>query len=65
MIELADLTEKGRTHWSAQIWGYDARQRRLVAYRFSPQGVSTKTVTGWLGGEAADHSWSVTEACRR
>lgn len=51
MIERSDLSEKGRTSWSAQLWGYDAHQRRLVAYRFSSQGVSTKTVTGWVDGQ--------------
>lgn len=92
MIERSDLTEKGRTYWSAQVWGYDSHQQRLVAYRFDSQGVSTKTVSGWSNGqfrsvrdgdggtvsiepisknafnwneEAADHSWKVTEACRR
>jgi hypothetical protein len=92
MIERSDLTEKGRTYWTAQVWGYDLYQRRLVAYRFSSQGVSTKTVTGWVDGQfrsvrdddgatvsiepisksafnwiekSADHSWTVTEACRR
>ena len=92
MIERADLTEKGRTYWSVQVWGYDLHQRKLVAYRFSSLGVSTKTVTGWDDGqfrsvsdndgetvsiepiskndfnwidESADHSWKVTEACRR
>jgi hypothetical protein len=92
MIERSDLTEKGRIYWSAQVWGYDSRQRRLVAYRFSSRGVSTKTVVGWVGGrfksvsdenggmvsiqpiskdafnwidESANHSWAVTEACKR
>lgn len=92
MVERTNLTEKGHMYWSVQVWGYDSHQQRLVAYRFTTQGVTTKTVAGWEGGqfrsvddgsgemvsiepvsknafnwieEAADHSWTITEACRR
>jgi len=49
MIERSELMEKGRLHWGAQLWGYDSRQRKLVAYQFSSAGVFTKTVNGWKG----------------
>lgn len=50
MIERSDLQENGRRYWGAQLWGYDARRKQLVAYQFSSNGVFTKSVDGWVGG---------------
>lgn len=49
MIERSELLENGHLHWGAQLWGYDSRQKKLVAYQFSAAGVFTKTVNGWKG----------------
>jgi hypothetical protein len=51
LIEYESLRERGRSHWSMQIWGYNALQQKLVAYDFSAAGVLTKSVDGWVGGE--------------
>jgi hypothetical protein len=50
MIERSNLVENGQAHWGAQLWGYDAQHRKLVAYQFSAAGVFTKAVNGWVRG---------------
>jgi hypothetical protein len=50
MIERSDLIENGHHNWSTQLWGYDAPNKRLVAYQFTPNGVFTKSVAGWVEG---------------
>ncbi len=50
MIERSDLRENAHRYWSTQRWGYDARSKQLVAYQFTPNGVFTKRVEGWVGG---------------
>jgi len=50
MIETSHVRQPGKDHWSTQLWGYDARDQRLVAYQFDSTGVSTKTVEGWVEG---------------
>jgi hypothetical protein len=51
MIERSNLQENGHTFWTTQLWGYDAGRKQLVAYQFTRNGVFTKTVDGWVGGE--------------
>jgi hypothetical protein len=51
MIERSNLEENGRRYWSAQLWGFDAAQKKLVAYQFASDGVHTKTVAGWRGSQ--------------
>lgn len=36
--------------WEVQMWGFDSRKGKLVAYQFTPGGVFTKTVEGWVNG---------------
>jgi hypothetical protein len=50
MIERSDLRENGQEHWGAQLWGYDAQRKQLVAYQFASSGVTTKSVDGWVAG---------------
>lgn len=50
MVERADLRENGKSYWSVQLWGYDARQKRLVANQFTSAGILTKSVDGWIDG---------------
>ena len=33
------------------MWGYDAGNKKLVAYQLRSTGVSTKSVDGWVGGK--------------
>ncbi len=56
MIERSDLRENGRSFWGAQLWGYDAIHKHLVAYQFSSFGVFTKSVDGWVGGRFQSRS---------
>ncbi|MBV9264392.1 MAG: hypothetical protein JO324_08725 [Candidatus Eremiobacteraeota bacterium] len=51
MIERSTVRENGHDYWTTQLWGYDAGRKQLVAYQFTPNGVATKTVQGWIGGE--------------
>lgn len=51
MVERSHVRENGREYWSLQMWGYDAGNKKLVAYQFSSTGVSTKSVDGWVGGK--------------
>lgn len=51
MIERSDGGVKGHRYWSTQLWGYDARRKQLVAYKFDSTGVSTKSVNGWVKGQ--------------
>lgn len=39
-----------RKDWASQLWGYDTRTQKLVAYQFNANGVFTKTVDGWING---------------
>lgn len=55
MLERSNLRQNGRTYWSAQLWGYDVRQKRLVAYQFTSDGVATKTVDGWARDRFQSH----------
>ena len=49
MIERSRSVGNAQTYWSAQLWGYDAHRKQLVAYKFDSTGVSTKSVDGWVG----------------
>lgn len=46
-----------------QVWGYDSRQQKLVAYQFLKEGLFTKTVDGWVDGKFVSHrdenGWTV------
>src|SRR5437588_7696040 len=47
MTELSH--DQGRdTNWETQMWGYDVRTEKLVAYQFYGDTVSTKSVEGWV-----------------
>jgi len=32
-----------------RFWGYDTQLDKLIAVQFTPSGVLTKSVTGWVG----------------
>ena len=53
--ESSDYHEGGKDDSSTQIWGFDPAQKRLVAYQFSPGGVATKSVDGWVNGMFVSH----------
>ena len=55
MEEVSMLRERGQDHSSTQIWGYDPKTTRLVAYQFTPDGVATKSVDGWVNGVFVSH----------
>jgi hypothetical protein len=38
-----------------QLWGYDPTDRKIVAYQFNKNGVSTKTIDGWIGNAFVSH----------
>ncbi len=38
-----------KNDWETQMWGYDAHAKKLVAYQFTPDGVYTKSVKGFVG----------------
>ncbi|MBV9270455.1 MAG: hypothetical protein JO165_05130 [Candidatus Eremiobacteraeota bacterium] len=42
--------EGSDTNWETQMWGYDVRADKLVAYQFYGDTVSTKSVQGWVDG---------------
>jgi hypothetical protein len=41
--------------WETQVWGYDTKTKKLVAYQFVDEGVFTKTVDGWIDGAFTSH----------
>jgi hypothetical protein len=51
MVERSNVSENHGGDWSAQLWGYDAARKQLVAYQFTSSGVHTKTVAGWVGDQ--------------
>jgi hypothetical protein len=55
MTELSQDSGPGHNDWATQIWGYDARAGKLVAYNFTPMGVFTKSVDGWINGAFVSH----------
>jgi hypothetical protein len=55
MTELSQDAGPGHNDWATQIWGYDVRAGKLVAYAFTPYGVFTKSVEGWLDGAFVSH----------
>jgi hypothetical protein len=50
MTEVSQDSGTGGNDWATQMWGYDARTQRLVAYNFASNGVLTKSVDGWVDG---------------
>ena len=46
---------KSGTFVDVQMWGYDAGSKRLVAHQFTPDGVFTKSVDGWVDGMFVGH----------
>jgi hypothetical protein len=50
MIEVSKDADTKGGDWQTQLWGYDRRSDKLVAYSFASDGVSTKTVDGWIDG---------------
>lgn len=55
MTELSQDSGPGQNDWATQIWGYDVRAGKLVAYNFTPYGVFTKSVEGWVDGAFVSH----------
>ena len=53
--ESSDYRQGGQDYSSTQIWGFDPRAKRLVAYQFTAGGVATKTVDGWVNGLFVSH----------
>ena len=53
MTEFSQDTRGG--DWATQMWGYDARAKKLVAVQFVGAGVFTKSVDGWVGGAFVSH----------
>jgi hypothetical protein len=50
MTELSWDEGADKKNFATQMWGYDAIAGKLVAYQFTPNGVYTKTVDGWIDG---------------
>jgi hypothetical protein len=50
MTEVSRTSEATGNDWATQIWGYDARNQKLLAFQFTESGVFTKTVDGWVDG---------------
>jgi len=55
MTELSHDTGTSGADWETQMWGYDARSHKLVAYQFVSLGVFTKSVDGWVDGAFVSH----------
>ena len=55
MTEHSEDAETKGGDWATQVWGYDARSDKLVAYQFVASGVFTKTVDGWVDGVFTSH----------
>ncbi|MDP9017100.1 MAG: hypothetical protein M3N19_02110 [Candidatus Eremiobacteraeota bacterium] len=51
MTEVSLNSEPNQDGYATQIWGYDARTGKLVAYNFGGNGVYTKSVLGWINGQ--------------
>lgn len=50
MLEQESGSVSPQPIWSAQMWGYDAARKKLVAYQFNTRSVFTKSVSGWQNG---------------
>jgi hypothetical protein len=55
MSEVSQVTSPAQNDWAIQLWGYDSNSKKLVAYNFGPNGVTTKTVDGWVEGDFVSH----------
>lgn len=51
MTEVSLNSEPNEDGYATQMWGYDARVGKLVAYNFGANGVFTKSVDGWVDGK--------------
>ena len=51
MTEVSLNSEPNEDDYATQMWGYDARVGKLVAYNFGANGVFTKSVGGWVDGK--------------
>jgi hypothetical protein len=51
LSEVSLNSEPNEDGYATQMWGYDARVGKLVAYNFGANGVFTKSVDGWVGGK--------------
>jgi hypothetical protein len=51
LSEVSLNSEPNSDGYATQMWGYDARTGKLVAYNFGGNGVYTKSVQGWVDGE--------------
>lgn len=50
MTEVSDPSGPTAEDWATQLWGYDSKSGKIVAYNFARNGVTTKSVTGWVNG---------------
>jgi hypothetical protein len=55
MLEVSKDAGTLSRDWAMQVWGYDKNSKKLVAYDFTPRGVFTKSVEGWINGEFVSH----------
>lgn len=55
LSEVSLNSEPNSDGYATQMWGYDARTGKLVAYNFGGNGVHTKSVRGWVNGEFISH----------
>ncbi len=51
MAEVSLNSAPHEDDFATQMWGYDARTGKLVAYNFAANGVYTKSVEGWVDGK--------------
>jgi hypothetical protein len=55
MTEESQDSGAAGTDWATQLWGYDARTKKLVAFQFTQSGVFTKSLDGWVNGIFVSH----------